>query len=136
MSDFDPKQAAELQRLSNPDVSETELFALLAESAGLGADEIDRVGEGRLLFSRIWQRHGKSICAHPVVKAYIANPTTSDATMVGAQIINLLVQVDGINVVTVAALALRIGLRALCAGHVGPDAPPQSREPASGPQPA
>ncbi len=136
MTDRDSEQAAELQRLSHPAVSETELFALLAESAGLGADEIDRAGEGRLLFSRIWQRHGRTICTHPVVKAYITNPTTSDATMVGAQIINLLVQVDGINVVAVAALALRIGLRALCAGHSGLDAPPHGSKPASGPHTA
>ena len=128
MIKLNSEQVTELQRLLSPEIKETDLFAQLAESAGLGADEIDRPGEGRLLFSRIWKRCGNTICAHPLVKAYVSNPTISDTTTVAAQIINLLVQVDGINVIVVAALSLRIGLRTLCAYQSGPDAPVQDSE--------
>ena len=119
------EQLVELQRLSNPELTEVELFAMLAESAGLGADEIDRAGEGRVLFSRIWKRCGGAICANPIVKAYVSNPTASDSTTIAAQVLNLLAQVDGVNVVVVAALALRIGLRTLCANLTVPGANPQ-----------
>ena len=114
MAEINPSTEQELKRLTAPTITEDELFALLAQSAGLGADEIDPVGEGKLQFSRIWQRFGTKICKNPVVQAYTGNPTASDATMVSAQIINLLSEIEGINVVVVTALVLRIGLRSLC----------------------
>lgn len=114
MSGIDPSIEQELNRLTDTAVSEDELFAMLAKSAGLGADEIDPVGEGKLQFSRIWQRVGSKICKNPVVQAYVGNPTASDATMVSAQILNLLSEIEGINIVVVTALILRIGLRNLC----------------------
>ncbi|MEO1222214.1 MAG: hypothetical protein AAFY42_12835, partial [Pseudomonadota bacterium] len=114
MTELDPATEAELERLTATETSEDELYALLAQSAGLGADEIDPVGEGKLQFSRIWQRVGNKICKNKVVQAYVGNPTASDATMVSAQIINLLSEIEGINVVVVTALILRIGLRSLC----------------------
>lgn len=114
MAEIDPSTEQELKRLTAPTTTVDELFALLAQSAGLGADEIDPVGEGKLQFSRIWQRFGSKICKKSVVQAYVGNPTASDATMVSAQIINLLSEIEGINVVVVTALILRIGLRSLC----------------------
>lgn len=114
MVQIDSELWAEIERLSDPELSEDELFAMLAKSAGLGADEIDPVGEGKLQFSRIWHRVGSTICANSAVKVYVGNPTASDATMVSAQIVNLLIEIEGINVVVIAALAMRIGLRTLC----------------------
>lgn len=114
MTELDAATEAELERLTAPETSEDELYARLAQSAGLGADEIDPVGEGKLQFSRIWQRVGNKICKNKVVQAYVGNPTASDATMVSAQIISLLSEIEGINVVVVTALILRIGLRSLC----------------------
>jgi len=115
LTDMNPVIKAEIKRLADPALSEDDLFVMLAQSAGLGADEIDPAGEGKLQFSRIWQRVGSTVCANGVVKAYIGNPTMADATTVSAQIINLLSEIEGINVVVVAALAMRIGLRTLCA---------------------
>ena len=114
MSELDAATEQELKRLTDEAISEDELFSMLAQSAGLGADEIDPAGEGKLQFSRIWQRIGSKICKNPVVQAYVGNPTASDVTMVSAQIINLLSEIEGINIVVVTALILRIGLRSLC----------------------
>ena len=124
MTEIDQSIAKELERLTSSAMTDDELFEMLAQSAGLGADEIDPVGEGKLQFSRIWQRVGSKICKNAAVRAYVGNPTASDATMVSAQIINLLSEIEGINVVVVTALVLRIGLRSLCE-RVKDDEPPK-----------
>lgn len=104
----------ELAALLSKEKSNELLYVALAESAGLGADEIDKPGEGKALFSRLWNRHGDAVCRSHVVQAYLRDPTTADATMIGAQIVNILIAIEGVNVLIVAALALRIGLRSLC----------------------
>ncbi|MCC8984997.1 MAG: hypothetical protein LM513_00195 [Nitrospira sp.] len=97
------------------ELSDEQLYEILADSAGLGADEINRAAEGRMIFSRIWHKHKKQICGNALVSLYIKDPNTSDATAVAAQLINIFINIPGINVAVVAALSLRIGLRKLCA---------------------
>jgi len=58
---MNPVIKAEIKRLADPALSEDDLFVMLAQSAGLGADEIDPAGEGKLQFSRIWQRVGSTL---------------------------------------------------------------------------
>lgn len=110
----DPPREAEIERYLDPRLSDDALYAALADSAGLGADELDRSGAGKTMFSRVWRQAADKVCANKMVAAYIRDPTASDATAIAAQIINLLVAVKGINVVIVACLAMRIGLRKLC----------------------
>lgn len=97
--------------------TETELYEMLADSAGLGADEIDKEAEGRSLFSRLWIRHREKVCSNDLVRAYVRDPTTSDATMVAMQVANVFIAIQGVNIAIVAALILRIGLRTLCRGR-------------------
>lgn len=91
------------------------LYEMLADSAGLGADEIDKSGEGRTLFSRLWRRYGKNVCANPIVQAYIGNPDAADTVAVMTHILGVFAAVKGVNIALVAALSLRLGLRMLCA---------------------
>lgn len=97
------------------DVSDERLYEMLADSAGLGADEINKAAEGKTLFSRIWLRQKNNICGNAAIQAYIKNPNVSDATNIAAQVANLLVGITGINIAIVACLIVRIGLRTLCA---------------------
>jgi hypothetical protein len=101
------------------EISESELYGLLTDSAGLGADNIDREAEGRVIFSRAWHKVRGLVCGQPFVQAYIKNPNVSDATAVAAQLTNLLIVIPGVNVVIVACLIVRIGLRKLCEGVTG-----------------
>lgn len=105
----------DLAVLLQSDVSDEKLYEMLADSAGLGADEINKVAEGKTLFSRIWLRQKSSICGNKVVQAYIKDPNASDATNIAAQIANLLAGITGINIAIVVCLIIRIGLRTLCA---------------------
>ncbi|MFI4893997.1 MAG: hypothetical protein ACIAQ0_11255 [Phycisphaerales bacterium JB058] len=111
----EPNHHDELSRYLSPERSETELYELLAESAGLGADEINKESEGRELFSRVWRQKRDTVCADKKVRAYIGDPTTSDASMIAAHLLGLLSPIDGLNVAILAALWVRIGLRQLCA---------------------
>ncbi len=97
------------------DLSDEQLYEMLADSAGFGADETNRSAEGKMLFSRIWRKFKRHICENAVIKLYITNPNASDTTAVLSQILNVLINLPGINVAIVAALSFRIGLRCLCA---------------------
>ncbi len=107
--------AAEIERYLDSGRTDEDLYVALADSAGLGADELDKAGVGKTMFSRVWHQAADKICANTMVAAYMRDPTTADMTAIVAQIVNLLVAVKGINVVIIACLALRIGLRRLCA---------------------
>ena len=91
-----------------------DLFVLLADNAGLGADEMDKESSGRTFFSRVWRNQKEAICGNNIVKLYIGDPSTSDATTIATQVLGLLIAVPGINMALIACLAVRIGLRKLC----------------------
>lgn len=107
--------ARDAQAIAARELDEDALFAQLAESAGLGADETDPAEEGRSLFSRVLRRHRDEICASPIVKSYISSANISDTTVIATHLASLLVAVKGLNVALLVALMLRIGLRSLCA---------------------
>lgn len=104
----------EIEALLASDVSEDELFARLADSAALGADEIRKEEEGKAFFARLWAQQSELVCSNAVVQAYIRDPNASDSTAIAAQLLNLLIVVPGVNMVLVACLIVRIGLRKLC----------------------
>ena len=91
-----------------------ELYEVLADSAGLGADEINKAGAGKSLFSRIWMQQRSRVCSNTTVPIYMNDPNTADATDIVTTLMTLLVVVPGINMVVVACLAIRVGLRSLC----------------------
>lgn len=106
----------EIRRLMDERTVELdELYVLLADNAGLGADEINKAGAGKTFFSRIWAQQKERVCASRMVQAYMHDPNTADATDIVTHVLSLLVVVPGINMLIVACLAVRIGLRALCA---------------------
>jgi hypothetical protein len=107
---------SEALALDKNGVSDDELYKMLADSAGLGADEINKAAEGKTLFSRIWLRKKNNLCNNSVVQAYIKDPNAADATILSAQIVNVFIAVPGVNVAVVCCLVIRIGLRKLCAG--------------------
>lgn len=92
-----------------------DLYEALADSAGLGADEINKSGAGKSYFSRIWAQQCPAICRNNFVRAYIEDENTADGVDLITQLLTILVVVPGVNMVIVACLAVRIGLRSLCA---------------------
>lgn len=110
-----PDQLAAIDRYLSDDFTIEALYESLADSAGLAADDINRAEEGKIRFSIIWARYKQRVCTNPVIRAYIRNPSTSDATMIAAQVANILVNVPGVNIIVIACLGVRIGLRQLCA---------------------
>ena len=117
MQPSEENDLALIGRYLGADFTDDQLYELLSDSAGLGADEINRSAEGKARFSVFWARQKRNICALPAVRQYVSNPNISDSTMIAAQIANHLVNVPGVNVMVIACLALRIGLRALCSGE-------------------
>jgi hypothetical protein len=115
MTEIDPDTKAAIGHHLSDDLTLEKLYERLADSAGLGADEINKAAEGKAFFSRVWNRQKDVVCSHPLIQAYIRNPSVSDGTAIAAQVLNLLVGIPGLNMVVVASLAVRIGLRQLCA---------------------
>ncbi len=115
MTEIDPDTKAAIGHHLSDELTLDKLYERLADSAGLGADEINKAAEGKAFFSRVWNRQKDAVCGHPLIQAYIRNPSVSDGTAIAAQVLNLLVGIPGLNMVVVASLAVRIGLRQLCA---------------------
>lgn len=105
---------ANIPALLAPTTSIDALYESLADSAGLGADEINKAGAGKSLFSRIWMQQRSKVCENPTVQIYMNDPNAADATDIVTTLLTLLVVVPGINMVVVACLAVRLGLRSLC----------------------
>lgn len=112
---MDP-QERDLSKLMDPELSDEQLTELLADSAGLGADQIDKQATGKRLFSRVWNENKAAVCKNPVVRAYTGDPSTADAVRMAAHVLGLMAVVHGLNMALIAALAVRIGLRELCKG--------------------
>jgi hypothetical protein len=106
----------DFSKLMRPEVSDEVLTELLADSAGFGADQIDKQAAGERLFSRVWNANKVAVCKNPLVRAYTGDPSTSDAVGMAAHVLGLMAVVHGLNMALIAALAVRIGLRELCKG--------------------
>lgn len=119
MNDADDDAQEKIRRYLDPSVSESDLYALLADSAGLGADDVDRVVEGRGIFSRLWRVHGDAICVNPIVRGYVQNPTTIDSVALCTHMLGVVASIQGINLVLFCSIAVRIGIRTLCASRPG-----------------
>lgn len=108
-------QTNEIARLMDEGIDVDDLYETLAESAGLGADQIDKPSAGKAFFARIWAQQKAAVCGNKLVQVYIRDPNASDATTIATQVLGILVVIPGVNMAVIACLAVRIGLRSLCA---------------------
>jgi hypothetical protein len=109
-------QVADLERLLNATPDEAGLFKALGESLGASATGEDPEERGRAVFRRRLNEVRAAVCGNAVLQDYYSNPNVSDATSIAVSVTGVLVAAhfSGINVVLIAALVARIGLRSIC----------------------
>ncbi len=107
---------AELQRILDAGMDEAQLMRALGETLGAEAIGDDPEERGRAVFRRRLEEIRGVICGNEVLRSYWSNPNVSDATSIAVSVAGAFVasSFSGINVVLVAALVTRIGLRSIC----------------------
>jgi len=115
-------QRQELSDLLAANPTESTLFHALGAAMGAEAFGDDPEDGGRAVFRRRAQEIRDAVCGNALVRNYCTNPNVSDTTSIAVSITGALVSAhfSGINVVLVAALVTRIGLRSICGDAVRP----------------
>ena len=111
-----PSDRAALEELLATHASAESGYAALGRELGASATGEDPEERGRAAFQRRLIEIQASVCASDRVRQYCSDPNYADATSVAALVAGALVasHFSGLNVLLVACVCARLGLRNIC----------------------
>lgn len=107
---------AELEELMATHIDAESVFAALGRELGAAATGEDPEERGRSAFNRRIDEIRASVCPNKQVHKYCSDPNYADMTSAAALVAGALIasNFSGLNVLLVACLCTRLGLRNLC----------------------